>query len=89
MVFLGIQYRGSVFFWGFRPGPGLVRKPFFGTGKYQEKQPCFYMRQKIRFTIFYLYHQNKTNKNNFCGPVAVTDEEIANTIFQVNTINLT
>ena len=47
------------------------------------------MRQKIRFTIFYLYHQNKTNKNNFCGPVAVTDKEIANTIFQVNTINLT
>ena len=47
------------------------------------------MRQKIRFTIFYLYHQNKRNKNNICGPVAVIDEEIANTIFQVNTINLT
>ena len=46
------------------------------------------MRQKIRFTIFYLYHMNKRNKNNFCGPVAVIDEEIANTIFQVNTINL-
>ena len=84
-----IRYRGPVFFWGFRPGPGLVRKSFFGTGKYQEKQPCFYMRQKIRFTIFYLYHQNKRNKNNICGPVAVIDEEIANTIFQVNTINLT
>ena len=47
------------------------------------------MGQKIRFTIFYLYHQNKTNKYNFCGPVAVIDEEIANTIFQVNAINLT
>ena len=47
------------------------------------------MRQKIRFTIFDLYHQNKTNRNNFCVPVAVIDEEIANTIFQVNIINLT
>ena len=47
------------------------------------------MRQKIRFTIFDLYHQNKTNGNNFCVPVAVIDEEIANTIFQVNIINLT
>ena len=47
------------------------------------------MRRKIRFTIFYLYNQNKTNKNNFCVPVAVIDEEIVNTIFQVNTINLT
>ena len=47
------------------------------------------MRQKIRFTIFDLYHQNKTNRNNFCVPVAVIDEKIANTIFQVNIINLT
>ena len=48
------------YFWGFRPGPGLVRKSFFGIGKYQEKQSRFYMRQKIRYFIFYLYHQNKT-----------------------------
>ena len=66
-----------------------MRKSFFGIGKYQEKQPRFYMRQKVRFTIFYLYNQNKTNKNNFCVPVAVIDEEIVNTIFQVNTINPT
>ena len=46
------------------------------------------MGQKIRFTIFYLYHQNKTNKNNFCEPVAGIDEEIANTIFQVNIASL-
>ena len=46
------------------------------------------MRQKIRFTIFYLYQQNKTNKNNFCGPVVGIYEENANTIFQIIIINL-
>ena len=47
------------------------------------------MHLKIRLTILYLYHKNKTNKNNFCGPVVGIDEEIANTSFQVSIINLT
>ena len=43
------------------------------------------MRQKIRFTNFYLQQQNKTNKNNFCGDTAVgVHEDTANIIFQVN-----
>ena len=58
LVFLGIRYRGTVFFCGFCPGPGLVNKESHFLElvniKKNVKQPGFFMRQKIRFTNFYL-----------------------------------
>ena len=58
LVFLGIRYRGTVFFCGFCPGPGLVNKESHFLElvniKKNVKQPGFFMRQKIKFTNFYL-----------------------------------
>ena len=58
LVFLGIRYRGTVFFCGFWPGPGLVNKESHFLElvniKKNVKQPGFFMRQKIKFTNFYL-----------------------------------